>query len=72
MGMSLLATVAFAVLFHRAALYERMSPWAWALGSAGLSIVVAMGLHGGVGLIVIAQVALFGVMTWYNATRNKR
>ncbi len=69
-NLGLLATIAFAVLFYRAADYERMSPWAWALGSFALSMIVTMGLHGGLGMIVIAQILLFGVMTWYNAKQH--
>ncbi len=70
LNIGLLATIAFAILFYRAADYERMSPWAWALGSFALSLIVSFGLHGGLGMIVLAQIALFGVMTWYNAKRK--
>ncbi len=69
-NLGLLATIAFAVLFYRAADYERMSPLAWGAGSFALSMIVTLGLRGGIGMIVIAQVLLFGVMTWYNAKRH--
>ena len=71
MGMSLLVLVCGAALFYRAAEYEGMSPLAWGTASIALTAIIGMGLHGGIGLMVLAQVALFIVMWWYNAFRKK-
>jgi ABC-type uncharacterized transport system permease subunit len=71
MYLPLLIGVACAVLFYRAAEYERMSPWAWVLASLGLSFAISF-LHGSIVLALLAQVGLFGVMWWYNARRTPR
>lgn len=68
--LNLLATVAFAVLFSRAAYHEHMSPAVWALSSFALSTIVSY-LGGGVGMIILAQIGLFALMTWYNAFRKR-
>ncbi|MFQ6046476.1 MAG: hypothetical protein ACE5PT_09000 [Gemmatimonadales bacterium] len=67
-----LILIAFAALFYRAAEYERMSPWPWALSSAGLTWIVGTGLRRGVMWMILAQVGLFAVMTWYNGYRKRR
>ena len=66
--MSLLIGVACAILFFRAATYERMSPWLWALASVGLTVLASL-LSSSVFLVLGAQVALFLAMWWYNAQR---
>jgi hypothetical protein len=65
----LLVGIVFAVLFYRAATYERMSGVAWAVASFALSIVVNW-LGGGILSMLLAQVGLFLVMWWYNANRK--
>lgn len=71
MNLTLLIGIACAVLFFRAAYYERMSPWAWAIGSLGLTVILSM-KSPSVTLLLIVQVALFGVMWWYNVRRQDR
>jgi hypothetical protein len=71
MPILLLAAVAFAILFYRAADYEHMSPLAWAAGSIGLTVLVGM-LGRGIGTVFLAQIALFVAMWWYNAFRARR
>jgi len=71
MTLGLLIGVAFAVLFHRAAWYERMSPWAWVAASIGVTLIVSMKV-GSITLLIIAQVALFVLMWWYNMKRQDR
>ena len=71
MPMTLLLLVCFAALFYRAADYERMSPFTWGLASIGVTLGVSYGMRGGLGMIIMGQVALFGVMTWYNAKRKR-
>ena len=66
--MPILVLVACGALFYRAATYERMAGWAWATMSVGLSAVVMQ--FGGIGLMLLAQVALFIVMWVYNAHRR--
>ena len=67
--MSLFIGVACAVLFFRAATYERMSPWLWVLASVGLTVLVSL-LSSSMFLLLGAQVALFLAMWWYNAQRT--
>ena len=69
MSLSLLVGVACAVLFFRAAQYERMSPWVWAIASIGLHLAVGF-LSPSILLALLAQAALFIVMWWYNAKRT--
>jgi hypothetical protein len=69
MNLPLLIGVACAVLFYRAAEYERMSPWFWVIASLGLSLAVSF-LNGSVVLVLLAQVGLFAVMWWHNARRT--
>lgn len=71
MNLSFLAIVAFAVLFYRAAQYERLSPVLWGLASVALSVAV-LGLRSRLWLLILAQVGLFLVMWWYNAFRARK
>ena len=71
MDLKLLVGIACAVLFFRAAQYERMSPWLWAIGSLGLSLIVSLLLRG-VLWVVLAQIGLFAGMWAYNAQRPTR
>ena len=64
----ILIGVACAVLFFRAATYERMSGWAWAISSLALTALTA---GFGVLAMLLAQVVLFGVLWWVNATRKR-
>jgi hypothetical protein len=68
MPIALLVGVASAILFFRAATYERMSPWLWTFASAGLTAIFGFVLPSLLWMIV-SQVALFLVMWWYNANR---
>jgi len=68
MNLGLVIAVAFAVLFHRMAAYERLSGWAWALASFALSLVVTSVWAGFLPLL-LAQLALLGVLWWYNMRR---
>lgn len=69
--MYLLFLVAFAALFYRAADYERLNPFIWAVASLGITGV--MMLRGAAILpLFLAQAGLFGVMWWYNIWRKKR
>jgi hypothetical protein len=68
MSIPLLIGVASAILFFRAATYERMSPWLWTVASLGLTVIFAI-VAPGIALLIVAQVALFLVMWWYNARR---
>jgi len=70
-NLALLIGVACAVLFFRAASYERMSPWAWVAASIGLTLIVTM-KSGSITLLLIAQLALFALMWWYNVRRQDR
>ena len=65
----LLIGVACAVLFYRAAEYERMSPWPWSISSLGLSIIVSF-LTQSIVVALLVQAGLFMVMWWYNARRS--
>jgi hypothetical protein len=67
----LLVGVACAVLFFRAADYEHMNPWAWSVASLGLTGIVRQ-KSPSLMLLLLAQVALFGVMWWYNVRRRNR
>ena len=71
MNLILLIGIACMILFHRAAAYERMSPLAWTLASLGLTVIVGY-VAGSILLVLLAQVALFLVMTWYNGRRRSR
>ena len=71
MYLPLLVGVACAVLFYRAAEYERMSPAVWVFSSLGLSIGISF-LKGSVLWIILAQIGLFAAMWWYNARRSPR
>jgi hypothetical protein len=68
MPIGLLIGVASAVLFFRAATYERMSPWIWTISSVGLTLIFSL-VAPSIGLLIGAQVGLFVVMWWYNARR---
>lgn len=71
MYIGLFVGIACAVLFFRAADYERMSPWAWSIASLGLTAILAFR---GAGIVVVlsVQAVLFGVMWWYNVRRKNR
>jgi len=71
MNLGLLIGVAFAVLFYRAADYERMSPWAWVAASIGVTLILSLKV-GSITLLIIAQLALFILMWWYNVKRQDR
>ena len=68
MGLVVLVGVACAILFHRAASYERMAPWTWTAASIGLTAILAL-TGGPLTVLLIAQIALFVVMWWYNMRR---
>ena len=68
MAFALLIGVASAVLFFRAATYERMSPWIWTTSSVGVTPIFTM-VAPSTGVLILAQVALFIVMWWYNTRR---
>ena len=70
-NLKLLVGLACAILFFRAAQYERMSPWLWAIASLGLSLIVGQ-LFVGVLWVLLVQVALFAAMWAYNAQRPTR
>jgi hypothetical protein len=69
--LALLSGVACAILFYRAAQYERMAPWAWTVGSLGLTVIISL-RSGSLVLLLLGQAVLFGVMWWYNARRQGR
>ena len=71
MNLTLLVGVACAVLFFRAARYERLAPWAWTAASIGLTVILSM-KSPSITLLLIAQVALFVLMWWYNVRRQDR
>ena len=71
MNLALLVGVACAVLFFRAARYERMSAWAWTSASLGLTVLLSM-KSPSITLLLIVQVLLFGLMWWFNARRQGR
>jgi len=60
--------IACGILFYRAAEYERMSPWLWAIASVGLSLIVDL-MTRSIMAVLVSQVVLFGIMWWYNAKR---
>jgi 4-amino-4-deoxy-L-arabinose transferase-like glycosyltransferase len=70
-NLALLVGVACAVLFFRAARYERMAPWAWTAASLGLTVILSM-KSPSITLLLIVQVALFALMWWYNMRRQDR
>ncbi|MEZ4376698.1 MAG: hypothetical protein R3B35_00275 [Gemmatimonadales bacterium] len=68
--MNLLFLVAFAILFHRAADYERMNPWLWSIASLGLSgVAILSRWH--VAAYFASQGAIFGAMWWHNLRRQR-
>ena len=71
MYLPLFVGVACAVLFYRAAEYERMSPWLWVISSLGLSVAISF-LSTSIVLVLLAQIGLFAAMWWYNAKRPPR
>ena len=68
-SMVLVVGIAFAVLFARAAHYERMSPVVGIMSSIGITLIVNW-LTGSTIAVILGQVVLFGVMWWYNAKRS--
>ena len=71
MNLTLLVGVACAVLFFRAARYERMAPWVWTAASIGLTAILSL-KSPSITLLLIVQVALFVLMWWYNVRRQDR
>jgi hypothetical protein len=71
MNLTLLVGIACAILFFRAASYERMPRWAWAAASLGLTVILSM-KSPSMTLLLIVQVALFGRMRWHNVGRQDR
>lgn len=71
MGSTLLISVGCAVLFYRAADYERMSPLAWSVSSFGLTGILSLRGAGTMALL-LAQAALFALMWWLNVRRRER
>ncbi len=71
MGLFALVAICFAILFYRAAEYERMTAWAWAIASLALTFVLFL-LIPRIGIVILAQIGLFGVMWWYNARRHDK
>ena len=69
MGLSPLVAICCATLFYRAAIYERMSGWTWAIVSLSLSTILVL-LGQGLGVLILGQVGLYGAMWWYNAQRT--
>jgi hypothetical protein len=69
--LSVVAAIAFAVLFFRAARYEGMNAWFWAGTSLGLAEIVGLTTPGMLPLFLV-QLALFGAMWWHNMQRKKR
>lgn len=69
MNFALLVGVACAVLFFRAADYERMNPWIWSVASLGLTGIVTLRGASTLSLLLL-QAALFGVLWWYNMRRK--
>jgi hypothetical protein len=70
-NLSLFVGIGCAIIFFRAAHYERMSPWPWSLASFALSLIVSQLLSSLI-FVLLAQVALFAVMWAYNARRPNR
>jgi len=60
MRTDLLVGIACAILFFRAARYERMAAWMWVLASGGLSLIAS--LIAGMGLVLLTQIGLFALM----------
>lgn len=67
----LLVVVACAIFFFRVAQYERLSPWAWSVGSIALSGIVLL-LGWSTGVMLLTQVGLFLALWWHNAQRVAR
>ncbi len=60
-----------AILFFRAADYERLGSWGWSIASLGLT-VLASWRGGDISILLLVQAALFGLMWWYNVRRRNR
>jgi hypothetical protein len=71
MGLSILVVVCAAILFYRAAVYERMAGWVWAIMSLAISAILVL-LSQGIGVLILGQVGLYVVMWWYNAHRHAK
>lgn len=69
MAIALFITVAFAVMFYRAADHERLNPLIWSVASLGVTGIVIL-RAGGIAMMVAGQVALFLVLWWYNVKRK--
>jgi hypothetical protein len=69
MSAGLFIGVAAAVLFYRAADHERLNPMIWSAASLGVTGIVVL-RAGGLGALLLGQVALFLVLWWYNVKRK--
>lgn len=69
MAIFLFVTVAFAVMFYRAAEHERLNPLIWSVASLATTGIVIL-RAGGIGVVVLGQVLLFMVLWWYNVKRK--
>lgn len=69
MNFALLVGIACAVLFFRAADYERMNPWIWSVASLGLTGTATL-RGASMPVRLLLQAALFGVLWWYNMRRK--
>jgi hypothetical protein len=68
---SLLALIAFPVIFFLAARHEEMpNPWRWAVGSGVISLVVLRSM--GMFFVLPAQVLLFVALWVYNTKHQRR
>jgi hypothetical protein len=65
----LFVTVAFAVMFYRAAEHERLNPLIWSVASLATTGIVIL-RAGGIGVVVLGKVLLFMVLWWYNVKRK--
>lgn len=61
--------IASAVLFFRAAEFERLHPLLWSVSSLGLTAIVVL-RGGGIWALVLVQLALYMVMWAYNVRRK--
>ncbi len=71
MYIDLFVGVVCAVLLFRAADYEQLGPWGWAVASLGATVFLSVRGSGTIQLL-LAQAALFGLMWWYNVRRRNR
>jgi hypothetical protein len=69
MTIALFLAISFAVLFYRAADHERLNPMIWSVASLGLTGIVTLSARE-LGVLLLAQAALFVVLWWYNVKRK--